>query len=216
MLRIAVLSILLVVSYSANSAIITHNGYSLDTDTNIVTGGGLQWLQWDETVGMSIANALSANSGWRLATNSEMAGLLNSFDFGLIFDDDENTRQSIDLPWSISEQTDSRHFISLFGDTYEAGGGTYPNNSLIYSYAFFGADPDADGLHNVANVLDDAITVGNQSVDGNVTMNQDNWPETYSSQYTGVALVQEVPLPAAAWLFISAMGGLGILKRVRK
>ncbi len=34
--------------------------------------------------------------------------------------------------------------------------------------------------------------------------------------FEGQFVVSEVPLPAAAWLFISAIGGLGVVKRFRK
>lgn len=39
--------ILLACSPTTFAAVITYGSYSHDTDTNIVTGDGLEWLRWD-------------------------------------------------------------------------------------------------------------------------------------------------------------------------
>ncbi len=107
-------------SLTSISAIISHNGFDLDTDTNVVTGNGLEWLQWDVTIGESIDQAIFARSidGWRSATTLEMAALLNSSNFGLTFDGSTNVTQTVTSPWTLSEISIHNDFISLFGITF--------------------------------------------------------------------------------------------------
>ena len=80
-------------SANAYSATVSYSGYSLDTNTNIITDGDIEWLRWDQTIGMSIDQALSAYSadGWRVASNIEVATLFNSFALqpSITFDTDE-------------------------------------------------------------------------------------------------------------------------------
>jgi len=44
------------ISEGAFAGLITYNGHTLDENTNIVTGGGLEWLQWTETKGQSVVS----------------------------------------------------------------------------------------------------------------------------------------------------------------
>ena len=70
-------------SFFANASLISYSGYTLDTDTSIVTGGGLEWQRWPSTNGLGLTefNLLSNGyySGWRLATSDEVIGLLDAF-----------------------------------------------------------------------------------------------------------------------------------------
>ncbi|MBA55031.1 MAG: hypothetical protein CMK89_11305 [Pseudomonadales bacterium] len=134
--------------------------------------GDMEWLRWDQTLNMSINEALTTYSseGWRLATNSEMADLLNSFfevdPFGTLysytdtttgttstdpqpFDANENSRQT---SWDPAEHPAFGDFVETFGmtdyfcDPWEFYG------CLANSGAIFGEDLDGDGLYNVANI----------------------------------------------------------------
>ena len=60
--KILVASCLLVTSMASQATIISHFGYERDSASNIVRGGGLEWLMWDVTKGMSINEALAAYS----------------------------------------------------------------------------------------------------------------------------------------------------------
>ena len=75
LMKTFIASCLLVTSMASQAAIISHYGYERDSASNIVTGGGLEWLKWDVTKGLSINAALAAYSadGWMLASNSQMA-----------------------------------------------------------------------------------------------------------------------------------------------
>ncbi len=70
------------------AAVITYGSYSLDTGTNIVTGDGLEWLQWDDTIGESIDSIQSVlniieGGNWTIAPTLRDAELFYDFGFGL-------------------------------------------------------------------------------------------------------------------------------------
>jgi hypothetical protein len=165
--RIVLLSSLLVTSMTAHAGLIQYGDYKRDSASNIVTGGGLQWLMWDFTKGMSINSAMSKyeKDGWRLASNDEMASMYNSFKFGSTYwHNVERDHQSDVLPWDRGDEL-SPHasFIRLFGVTLRYSCTTLGRKAECYSdsdpyqaaQAIFGADADADGLYNVAFVVDD-------------------------------------------------------------
>ena len=114
LLKPALTTLLLLISFNGSSAIIESRGYSLDTSTNIITGGELEWLNWDETISMSVANVYDSPlfSGWRLATSDEMYDLLNTF-FGpnLAIDTSSTVRQRINGDFGVEFGED---FFSLF------------------------------------------------------------------------------------------------------
>lgn len=85
MSKVKFLLIILLYTSSTWADVITVGDFSHDTSTNIVTGDGLEWLQWDETIGYSIhdyqlgnTNAISGGD-WRLATRDEMVELYRNF-----------------------------------------------------------------------------------------------------------------------------------------
>jgi len=87
-------SIIIASFYSslAPATLIESRGYKLDTTTNIISDGELEWLNWDETIEMSLQNVYddARFDGWRIATNDEMYGLLDNF-FGPNLDVDMNS-----------------------------------------------------------------------------------------------------------------------------
>jgi len=206
---------------------ITYGSYSHDTSTDIIVGGGLEWLQWDRTIGLSWleANALKdtiEGGGWEIASNAQMATLLNNFNFGIgvTFDTDENTSQSV----STGIQTDGISsdpsesdviFVNMFGHTQSESTSSMFQGSL-FSGAWFGQDPDDDFLINQAFVWDDYSHTG-ISRTGEATMRND-WVDRGVGHYNyGVALVRPaaastIPLPATAWLFLSGLLGVAGLK----
>lgn len=223
--KLASAAVALVLSTGANSAIISYGGYTHDTDTDIVTGYGLEWLQWDLTVGHSINSIQSQlntldGGGWTVASNVQMAQLFNAFDFGMTFDTDENTQQILYTgitPGDPGTEPDEL-FISMFGDTYTAGFGSscYLGECVQASQAFFGRDLDGDGRINTAIVFDDTWSNGG-NYDAYTILRHDAFPtSSYGASY-GIALVREaspVPVPAGVWLFGSGLLGLiGVARR---
>lgn len=77
--------LLVFLTASSQSALISSNGYTLNSDTSIVTDGELDWLQWDENLGISreeVESTLVDNAqyqGWRYATYDEMLSLIKTF-----------------------------------------------------------------------------------------------------------------------------------------
>lgn len=201
----------IVVSAGSYAAQISHNGYTLDTNTSIVSGGGLDWMQWTQTQGLSIGQATQAYSasGWRLATNAEMAALYNSFAFengipaSYQFVDDENLHQEVS---TINPTQSHSAFIELFGVTAPASGSDGPASAALY-----GSDADADWLYNAA-----LVHSGFSSVIRYAGLSADNYTISESYAGMGVALVRPVPLPATAWLFLAGLVSLVTAKRTTR
>jgi len=201
-----VAAVLLLGFGTANAALVSYNGYTLDTDTNVVTGGGLEWMQWDETLGQSVNQALANHGGsaWRIATNTEMAALLNAFSFGITFDGIESTSQGT----SAEEGIKATNFIELFGQTQLGASGPR-------AQAFYGSDLNNNGIVNHLYVQHFASSDGFQVFDYGDTYPHITFTPDKVQFNAGVALVRVVgtPIPAAVWLFGSALGLLGWIRR---
>ena len=209
----------LLVNSVASASLISHNGYTLDTDTDIVTGGGLEWLQWDQTLGNSVQWLLDGNAetiaggGWRLADNTDMSTLFNSFSFGVTFDADETTSQAMFTPYTSSDTTDPHHyFIELFGYTiYDENIGL---EDRYEARAFFGGDSNQNDLYNFAAVQGDYIST--LSPEGKaVASMHDDWHQVANISYgAGLALVRDhsVPEPSILALFAAGLFGLGFAR----
>ncbi len=154
----------LVASFNLNASVVTIGAYELDTTTNIVTDSNqnLEWLQWDETIGMSISTALTqyAASGWRVATQFEMASLIgNLFDVSLSTD---NLYLGEGNTWGYSHgSAESEAFMSLFGETnshcYEDVSLTCVDDPWESTNAWF-YETFENGVNNAARVQVEATT----------------------------------------------------------
>ena len=110
---------MLVIATSSAASLISYNGYSLDTSTNIVSGGNYEWLQWSKTAGVSVDdfNAGIDNSyameGWQLADQADIASLFNDF-FSTNFDGAGTLLQSSSANGNLGYE-----FNVLFGSTWD-------------------------------------------------------------------------------------------------
>lgn len=232
----------LALSLSANAATISHYGYTHDTETNIVTGGGVEWLRWDQTRGMSANEALATyrGDGWELASNEQVAALLTPFSSSEenvngssswsppVWDADENTTQYFWLGYGPNDYINVERFVSVFGGFDRSGLGD--SDSWLQANAIFGKDLDGDGFLNRVAVADeyqedpywntDLEEFESVEVKGRYNIYSDTTSGTvgamdWSDGRYSVALVRvsEVPVPAATWLFGSALIGLAGIKR---
>lgn len=228
---ILILSCLFATSSASYGSVISHYGYSRDTQSasNVVTGGGLEWLMWDVTKGMSISSALDeyAKDGWVLATNLQMASLFNSFQFGKNdWNSIEGQTQFISLEWDSREDSSYNAFFSLFGSTWHSDCGA---NGRDYCYeitdpfrnamAFFGSDLNKDGYYNLVSLVDDSLyhydDFSSNPVPHEAVIYEGLYPSTQSNDIVGVALVRmlttvpaPVPTPGTLGLLLLASSGL--------
>lgn len=127
-----------VLSNFANAGIISHKGYELVSNSNIIADPyGFEWLRWSETSGIKdlYETYLAYTSeGWQLATNFQMSRLFNDFDFGVEFDADPSTTQYLRFNDGPVQDMNSPTliFLDLFGSTITKGYVSYDEESGRY------------------------------------------------------------------------------------
>lgn len=216
---------------AANASLISYNGYTLDTDTDIVTGGGLEWLQWDVTVGESISSAIDSNgifnglnygAGWTLASNLQMATLFDSFGFNSTAN--ESLFSSTEAPYTVGvDDSPVDFFIQMFGTTefvddpqLSTGIDGYDSTRAIY-----GADENGNGRYNLLSASSDHTrNYGSTLAPAFVFMYDDSIlvpSNTYSNQIYGVALVRSISVSEPTTFAILALGlvGFGLRRKFR-
>lgn len=216
-LNAALLGLILSVSSFANAGLITHNNYTLDTDANIVTGNGIEWLQWSETIGESISSSLAtyAADGWVLAGNARMASLFSDFGWS---NGNSESRGFVTLsPYTAADDSSIMdNFIELFGVTRIVTHPSYGTgiNGLHSSTALFGDNANNNLLYQHANIQSDFLYQGNPGRDAAVMYQENTYTASSSSSLYGIALVrnaQSVPEPSTVAIF--ALGIMGLASR---
>ena len=210
------------VGLQANASLLTLNDYTLNSETNTVTKGSLQWMQWDETQGLSINHALALNTGWRLASTTDVASLFSDFFPTASWSTDENVDSSQRLDFA-EDDTLFVDFVNLFGHTsqsYDSTTTTFSDHSFAVK-ALFGGDLDVDGYFQAASVYDayQFTHSGEQhSIGAYANMTGDEYEVTYNNDYTGVALVRDVqttdvPEPSSIVIILLALLCFGLCKQ---
>ncbi|MFN6971505.1 MAG: hypothetical protein ACK4NN_11605 [Rheinheimera sp.] len=232
-------AILLLSSIGVEAGIIEYNGYSRDESSNIVRGGGLEWLKWDATAGLSIQDAIVKYEaqGWKLANNSQMTSLVNSFKFGKdswINPENDGLWQTIYQPWTSEENSAHNHFSRIFGGFSLSRtcnedlrvNCTDSKDPHIFSAALFGEINNIENEYNHLMVIDDyTFFYGNSSTTYNqhyAEMVNDNWPIEWSYYMFSVALVRAelpsnpIPAPGSVGIVILSVIWLAFRNRSRK
>jgi len=80
--HLSILAPLLFMAPIASATLITHNDYTLNQETNIISHGNIEWLQWDTTLNMSINdfyNDAILSGMWSIANTTQVANLYNDW-----------------------------------------------------------------------------------------------------------------------------------------
>lgn len=226
----------LIVSSLASAITITHNGYSHDTSTNVVVGGGLEWLRWDETIGASIGSFQAGEldgtigSGWSLATGAQIAILYDKY-----FNEDVSGTPGIVPDRRINGPDEVAYrFLQMWGVTDFLYDG--------YCSYFCGASPRARAFYSPGG-LDDSASLPTTFVqvdtwtksriytlsdlEGDIDRAEVGTAapggyggsyERYAAHDYGLALVRSapsavVPAPPVAALLLAGLLGLGFAAR---
>lgn len=201
---------------TANAALITNNGYTLDTDSHVISNGELEWFQRSETAGLSISQSLQLNPGWRLASDLEVSSLFSTFFADSNWKEDENDQSSEQLTYGENEDP-YFNFLTLFGfsaQSFDSSATTFLDHYQAVT-ALFGNDYDNDGYFPKATVADGFQFIHSgetMSVGAFANLSGDEYDVDYTNVFTGVALVRDrtqVPEPASAILFLLGLILLG-------
>ena len=195
-MRSLILAAALLLSLSANAALVDNGSFTTDT------ASGLDWLDLSATKNLTISEALSSNSGWRLATNSEIEDLFQQIFPHFVASHSSGFAQQNSYEYFEGQWAGADLFKSLFGPVQLAGG-SYPYD---YTYGLYYDEGDilrmmGTGGYNVYGTEFDYTIPDYVVQDG--------------SAIYGTFLVSTtaVPVPAAAWLFGSALAGLSFIRR---
>ena len=221
LLKAAFTGLVLIVSITGNASLITKNGYTLNTETNIITDGTLEWLQWDLTVGLTLSEALNLNpvDGFMLATNTQVKNLFNGWGFQNVpansFGDTEDEAYGTSV---ISPSLTYQDFVFIFGVTED---GSFGDNQNQTSEALYGIDSDADNLINLAEVRWRIDPTSLNSVRQIARLSGDEYTKGGFYDNKGWALVRNAntssQVPEPSTLAIFALGVIGLaLRRFKK
>ncbi|MCG7649109.1 PEP-CTERM sorting domain-containing protein [Alteromonas sp. MmMcT2-5] len=183
-------------SLNVSAELITYGEFSKEENSDVVTGLGMEWLQWSSTRGMSINSALSSFSqnGWRLASITEVTALFNYFVPEYEWIESESVTQQRTTGRSDELSPDSEtdvQFQTLFGYTYSARASDYlEGDGLNKTEAIFGSDDNGNNYYGLAGLYDDfTVFNGNRNV-GNAYLTKDQHVASFAFPRYGVALVR--------------------------
>jgi hypothetical protein len=193
---------LLLSGLSAQASLVDNGAYTTDTQTS------LDWLDLTETVNMTMLDALEANSDWRFATNSEVEILFNKMFVG--YYDTNSSGRSLSAEGAYADQyADAQTFLTLFGANFD----TAEQQGSVGIYI----DEDGIGRGISAWAWRSGAYSGRSEVGGLEYLgNYSSYYDADSYYNHGTLLVRTtayVPVPAAVWLFGSALAGLGWMRR---
>lgn len=194
--RILGASLLASLPLTTNAGTISYGEFSKKEHSEIVTGLGMDWIQWSSTKGMSINSALAAFShdGWRVASVAEVTELFNYFVPAIGWVESESVTQQGPTGWTDELSPDSEldvQFQTLFGYTYAARASDYlDGDRLEKTEAIFGNDENGNGRYGLAGMLDDFTVYNGNQNHGLAYLNKDTFAKSFAYHRYGVALVR--------------------------
>lgn len=194
--RILGASLLASLPLTTNAGIISYGEFSKEEHSEIVTGLGMDWMQWSSTKGMSIKTALTAFShdGWRVASVAEVTELFNYFVPAIGWVESESVSQLGPTGWTDELSPDSEldvQFQTLFGYTYAARASDYlDGDRLEKTEAIFGNDENGNGRYGLAGMFDDYTVYNGNQNHGVAYLNKDTHVKSFAYNRYGVALVR--------------------------
>lgn len=216
----------LILSISGNAAIESlDSSFGTDTITRD-TDTGLDWLDVTVTRGLSY-NQVTAQmgaggiyEGWRYATMAELDTLISNFGYTAVKQNCPYTSLHCDSNNNVGGQGELiESIIRTLGDTQDAYWDSVSAPDDIsplgagYTAGILGSQQGQTGFYDLALILDMQRTIdrtntaeGLDSPDEVNTYNSSR-SGTYSKLSTGSFLVATtaVPIPAAGWLFLTAL-----------
>ncbi len=194
--KLAVFFLISFTSLSSQAAFVDDGNYTTDTYSD------LKWMDFSLTDGLGHEQALLDNPGWRLATDNEVRGLFNNFFSS--FTPNEDGIHFNTYGEDAALDAEAKSFVSLFGTTanIESGG----------LGAAYGSYMDENGDIRMFGAWD--YDVG--SIYGTRVFGPDYNETNFDPGITGVALVSEVPVPSAAYFFISGIFALYITRKSKR
>ena len=199
--------------HAVNAAILSlDSSFGSDTITRD-TDTGLDWLDVTVTRGLSynqVTAELGAGGtyeGYRYATMAELDALI--VNFGYIAQTTQCTFNA--LHCDTGNNVGGQHelietMIRTLGDTYVAAGNSVAADGAGQTIGILGTSNIDPSTYDMALIIDqDRPEI---DVDDGVQTAWSRLGPTTVAPAVGSFLVSEVPLPAAGWLFISALIGL--------
>lgn len=179
----------------------TYNDFTYDSDNNYVSGAGAQWLRWDETLNMSIAD-VQANTqlqaqGWRVADRDSVLNLFKSW-FG-------KTRLFKFFP-TADELAAQNTFQQFFGRTSERYDSFF-GNWIYSSQTMF---LNERGAASMAEVWIDGDFI-NFEIDSAFDQ-----PVSYQSNSLGILLMRNATAVSSPAPFLLILGGFALALRLRR
>jgi hypothetical protein len=188
-MRYAIVLVVLLLTGTAQAALIDYGSYNSDDVS------GLDWLDFSATLGMNHADALANNSGWRYATEVEVEDLFFQSFVGYYETNSFNFSSTSDGAYA-----DQAEDVDIYGGLFGVKTGR--------TVGFY---EDDEGFIRLMGAL--KLSEYNSAVYG--MGYDDTFAADYSSAVVGTYMVRVsmIPVPAAVWLFGSALAGLGWLGR---
>ena len=206
--------LLVIPSAGSFAGMIKYKEYIWDSSVNYVTNGSLDWLRWDQSLNLSIHQIETDPnfSSWRVASNDDIATLLN--DFFNFFEWYSNESISQEYKGKFSEDdTPFVNFLDLFGHSWDSFDGCYLCVQLDHwrsTSIFFGNDLNNDQYYNFLTIRDKSAiynyVTGQRYFNGSfISVSADDYYFTRTHPNAAIALVrntQTVPEPNSLLLFI--------------